>query len=310
MRVLSRIGIMFLLFCLAWTTASATTEYCILRGAPGDDQFETRFDAWSMRLQSVLVDKFNVPEGQIHRYPQEESSPPLTRAAVGEVFSDLSDRMGEGSQLVLVLIGHGSGQGEARFMVEGPDITAADLRTWLDGLPTASQLVVNTTSASGAFLAPLSGAGRVICTSTQGGGEQNAPEFMEHLLRTLEEGRGDADRDGRLSWAEWVNAASTGTQTWYAHEGYISTEHALLDDDGDAVGARLPLEGGTDGQLSQSTFLGEGTVQLTSDYREAIAAVEEWKKQRDSVEATPYWDRLEQLLLDAARRYPPAESAP
>src|SRR5690606_24894685 len=148
----------------------------------------------------------------------------------------------------------GSLQLEAKFMVAGPDISAADFQAWLDALPASRQVIINTASASAAFINILSRPGRIICTSTRSGTEQNAAEFMEHLIVTLEQGRGYADRHGGTTLVELCDAAAAATLQWYEVQGYIATGHALLDDNGDGLGTRLPLD------PAEATAEPDGTV--------------------------------------------------
>jgi hypothetical protein len=227
---------------------------------------------------------------------------------------------------MIVLIGHGSLQLEPKFIVSGPDISAMDVHGWLEAIPASRQVVINTASASAAFINVLSRPNRAIITSTRGGDQPNATEFTEHLLRVLEAGRGDQNRDGQLTLSELCDAASESTAQWYDSEDFVVTENALLDDNGDMLGSRLPLDG-TDGEAkdgalaaaivlrSDPSTLGADPVKLEA-YKAAIAAVEAWKASKSTVGETEYWSNLEELLLQAARlnrdlaAAPPAIPAP
>lgn len=297
---------------MAALTASADTKVAIIAGAPGNDEMAQRFHEWSDRLGAVLVNDYGVPPEGINRYPESADSPPATRAGMAGLFEDLATELSETDRLLVVMLGHGSHQDVPKFIVDGPDVTASDLRGWLDGLPAKEQLLINTTSASGGFVGVLGAPGRVVCTSTEGPAERNAPEFPKHLIETLENDTGDADRNGSLSWGEWLNAAASATAAWFDQEGLILTEHALLDDSGDGVGSRLPVALGAeedDGRIASQIFLGGHRVSAP-DYNTAIEAVEAWKARKDEITPEAYWDRLEQLLLDAARLHPDGASSP
>jgi len=312
MTALRRYGLTLLLLTLAAVPARAATEVCILVGAGGDAAWEARFHAWAARAAKTLVADYGLAAERVRIHPASPDASPLTGEAIAAVMAELSERLAAEDQLILVLIGHGSDRGVPKFIVDGPDVTAAEFRVGLDGVKAASQLVINTTSASGGFIGYLSAPGRALCTATQSGVERNAPEFMEHLVLALEEGRGDADRNGRLSWAEWLNAGARGTAAWYEKEGLIATENALLDDNGDGRGSRLPCDpaGSGDGTFAHGVYVGEGPGPVRGDYAGAIAAVEAWKAQRDSVAEAEYWDTLEQLLLEAARLHPDGAGTP
>jgi hypothetical protein len=161
-------------------------------------------------------------------------------------------------------------------------------------------VVINTASASAAFINILSRPNRAIVTSTRGGDQPNATEFMEHLLGVLEERRGDQNRDGQLTLTELCNAASAATTQWYENEDFVATENALLDDNGDALGSRLPLEGADgearDGALASAIVLRSDAPTTGADpaklkaYRAAIVAVEAWKASKSSVDEATYWN--------------------
>ena len=310
------VAVLVALAAVAPRGAAGELDVCILRGIGGEPFQEERFREWSRRLTAALTAEGNLDPARIQAYPKPEESDAesgLTRERVAAAFTDLAGRVAPDDTLLLVLIGHGSLQQEPMFMVAGPDIAAEEFKTWMDALPASQQVVINTASSSSAFINVLTAPNRIICTSTRSGTERNAPEFMEHLLRALEQGRGDEDRDGKVTVREWCNTAAAATQQWYEEEGYIATEHALLDDNGDGLGARLPLESGAgegsapDGAAAGSVvvkrpaILAGGDPALLAQYREAIAAVQAWKAAKGTVDETAYWARLEELLLAAAR---------
>jgi len=291
--------------------AGAAMHVCILRGAGGEPRYDERFQQWSDRLARVLVEQCGVQSDHVHACPPDSAAPPLTRESAASVMGALAGALQPDDTLLVFFIGHGSLQLEPKFMTAGPDISAGDVRGWLDAIPASRQLVINTASASAAFINALSRPGRVIVTSTRDGEQPNATEFTEHLLRVLEAGRGDQNRDGQLTLSELCDAASAATTQWYESEDFVITENALLDDNGDALGSRLPLDVGNaetkDGALANSIVLRSDAVGAGSDparlaaYRDAIAAVEAWKRSKGTVEEARYWDTLESLLLEAAR---------
>ncbi len=291
--------------------AGAALQVCILRGAGGEPRYDERFQQWSDRLARVLVEQCGVLGDHVRAFPPDSAAPPLTRESAAAAMSTLATSVQPDDLLLIVLIGHGSLQLEPKFLVSGPDISAADVRGWLDAVPASRHVVINTASASAAFINVLSRSDRAIVTSTRGGDQPNATEFMEHLLKVLEEGRGDQNRDGQLTLSELCNAASAATTQWYENEDFVVTENALLDDNGDALGSRLPLERtdveAKDGALAAAIVLRSDPSTLVADpakmeaYRAAIAAVEAWKTSKSSVDEATYWNTLEVRLLQAAR---------
>lgn len=312
-----QIGAGLMLIC-ASLFAAADTQVCILRGAGGEPRYDERFQQWSDRLSRVLVEQCGVTPEHIRVLPANAGAPAITLESVGLAMVEIAASVPATDTFMLVLIGHGSMQLEPKFMVGGPDIRAEDFRGWMDALPAARQVVLNTTSASAAFINTLSRADRVVVTSTRAGDQPNATEFMEQLLLVLESGGGDRDRNGDLTLSELCDAASAATLDWYQRQDFVVTENALLDDNGDALGTRLPRDtaDGTsaDGALASTLIIRSSAASAGVDpaklaaYREAIAAVESWKAAKGTVEQAAYWTRLEELLLQAARLNPALES--
>ena len=299
--------------------AHAVTHVCILRGTGGEARYDDRFQQWGDRLLRVFVEQCGVAPDFVRALPPDGQAPPLTREIAATAMGDLAVALQPDDTLVLVLIGHGSLQLEPKFMVSGPDISAGDIKGWLDAIPATRQVVMNTASASAAFINVLSKQERIVITSTRGGDQPNATEYMEHLLRVMEEGRGDENRDGQLTLMELCDAASASTTQWYESEDFVVTENALLDDNGDAMGSRLPLasDGASkDGSLARAVVLrgdptaSEADPEKYAAYREAIAAVEAWKMSKMTMDEAIYWNKLEELLLHAARLNRDLRSAP
>ena len=55
----------------------------------------------------------------------------------------------------------------------------------INNLPTRKVVIVNMASASGEFIKPLSGNGRIVITATRSGQEQNATRFAEYFIAAL-----------------------------------------------------------------------------------------------------------------------------
>lgn len=94
-------------------------------------------------------------------------------------------------QFVLVLLGHGVAvQDPAGFVLNGPDLDAAELARLLDSVPAAQQVVLNFSASSGRFLKRLAKAGRVNLCAT-GLRESNESVLAEFFLQALETGSAD-----------------------------------------------------------------------------------------------------------------------
>ena len=132
-------------------------------------------------------------------------------------------------------------------------------------LPTKQIVFVNTTSASGPFDEGLSAPGRTIVTATRNGAEQFATLFGGYFVDALTSEKADSDKNKRISVLEAFQYAKTETARAYEREGFLSTEHALLDDDGDKEGTQDPSATAKDGKVAAVVSLGGGEEWLPSD---------------------------------------------
>lgn len=298
--------------------AAADTQVCILRGAGGESRYDERFQQWSDRLSRVLVEQCGVAPEHVRAFPANAGAPAISRESVGLAMAEIAASIPATDTFILVIVGHGSMQLEPKFMVAGPDISASDFKGWIDAIPAGRQVILNTTSASSGFINTLSRADRVIVTSTRASDQPNATEFMEQLLLVLESNGGDRDRNGELTLSELCDAASASTVDWYERQDFVVTENALLDDNGDALGTRLPRDGAdgasADGALASTLVIRSNVGMAGADpaklaaYREALAAVAAWKQTKATADPAAYWTRLEELLLQAARLNPALEA--
>lgn len=299
--------------------AHADARLCVLRGPGGEARYDDRFIQWTNRLVAAITSQGTLDPATVVVAPADADAPPLTREILESALAEFGASLQPDDVALVVLIGHGSVQQEPRFILSGPDIGASDFAALLEGLPARRQVVINGASASGAFLEALSRPDRVVVTSTRGGEQPNAPEFLEHFIQVMETGRGDQNRDGRLTLDEWCDGAAESTGQWFVQQDFVVTETALLDDNGDARGTTLPrdtTEASGDGALADTLIFRESSGLATADpvaltaYHEALAAVEAWKAERAAHDETTYWNRLEELLLQAARLNPALAPAP
>jgi len=166
-------------------------------------------------------------------------------------------------------------------------------------------------SASGPFVAELSGPGRVIITATRSGAERFAALFGGYFVDAFTAESADADKDGRISVLEAFQYANREVMRAYEQEGLLVTEHALLDDNGDKEGSAAPSPTGADGKLAAILSLGSGTAgdPLPSDprlralyleRRTLECRVEALRLLKDSIEPARYTAELEKLATDLA----------
>ena len=234
-----------------------------------------------------------------------------TKEEVGKALQGFAMRAGADDVVFVVLIGHGSYDGrEAKFNMPGPDMTAGDFNALFAKLPTKQIVFINTASASGPFLAELSGPSRTIVTATRNGAEQYATLFGGFFIDALTSDSADSDKNKRVSVLEAFQFAKAEVVKAYEREGLLATEHALLDDNGDKDGSQDPTATGKDGRVANIVSLGTvGGDTLPSDpkiralyleRRDLERRVESLRLLKESMEPGRYSSELEKRVTAIA----------
>ena len=238
------------------------THLLIVTGASGEPTFATQFHALAMGLRAVAGAKFGIPDSQV-TYLAEQTTPDpraitgrSTREGITQAIDRIAARASAGDGVLILLIGHGSGDGEiSRFNIPGADISDADFKVQLDKLSNQVVAFVNAASASGDFVKKVSGKNRVVVTATKSGFERNETLFASHFVGAYVKDGADADKDGRVSLLEAFTYARREVQREYETTNRLQTEHAMLDDDGDGAGRADPGARGPDGTVASRFFL-------------------------------------------------------
>jgi hypothetical protein len=271
----------------------------IITGLAGEPKYAQEFHEVSRALFDVARDQWKVADSSLVWLAADtvrdraRVRARATRESVGDAFLALSRRVGGGDVVLVVLVGHGSGEGPAsRVNLPGPDPTAADYAGWL-GAFTAQQVVVfNTTSASGDFVEVLRAPGRVVVTATRSAFERNESRFAVFLARGIASGEADADKDGRIAVREAFAFADREVARSYEAAGTLRSEHAVLSDT--ALAARVtfgPPAAGADDPRVRALVASRRAV-------EDSVAAHRAKRATFSVEA--YENELERLLVRIA----------
>jgi hypothetical protein len=302
-------------------TLEAQSHVLIVSGLGGAPQYRAEFKQLGTALATAARQKYGLPDSEVVYLAEDGAGPGVTgrstREEIERALGSFRARAGANDQLVLVLIGHGSGDGaESKVSLPGPDMTASDFAKLLSGWSSQRVAFVNLTSASGDFLPIVSGANRVVITATKSSFERNESVFAKHFVAALTADGADTDKDGRVSLLEAYRYAAAETKRHYDQESTLQTEHAQLDDDGDGKGTAEPTARQGDGLLAQRFFLAgaagglaqagaAGDARLAALYRdkadleERIDAV---KRKKGTMAENAYYDELEELLVQLARR--------
>jgi hypothetical protein len=307
---------------LAWPQNSANTQSqaytdpnkyaVIISGASGEPAYAKQFQQWTTALQTTLTGRFGFPKNRVRllaENPADSATLPATADEVKKLFASLKTELNGDSELFIFLIGHGSFDKEAKFNLVGPDLSANEYNALLSTLPASRIVLFNMASASGEFIKPLAGKGRIIVTATRSGQENNATRFAEYFLAALQANDADADQDGHISVLEAFNYANRLTAEFYIRAGRLATEHALLEDNGDGVGHQK-MEGG-DGALARTTYLDSLSVaqaaanasiaKLMRDRTRLESEIAQLIGRKSSMNEGEYEVELERLFVELAK---------
>jgi hypothetical protein len=305
--------------------AAQDTHLVVIVGVGGDEEHRDRFHDWAVTLVDTASERFGLPADRVHYLGERVERDPdriEARSSMDDIQATLRDiavTAAPSDTLVIVLIGHGSSdESGPKFNVPGRDPTAFDFGVLLEGFPSQRIVFVNAATASGEFVAALSGPRRTIVTATKTGRERNDSLFGGYFVAAFGgDGDSDLDKDGRVSVLEAYTYARRQVAQAYENDGLLLTEHALLDDNGDGEGSHEPDPEEADGAIARTLFLeprpGEdaarsvavaGSPELQSLYAERIALEERidmLRASRSGLDPADYDRQLETLMIDLAR---------
>ncbi len=296
-----------MLLLITSSVLHATTYYVTVAGLGGEPEYDQRFSGWAKDIDKLL--KTGGPETKVETL----YGTAATRSKLQSVFGEIAREAKPADVLVVMLIGHGSFDGtEYKINLPGPDLSAAELAGLLNKIPATRQLVVNTTSASGASRGPLSKSNRAVITATKTGSEKNATVFARYWVEALRDPTADTDKNGVISALEAFRFAEQKTAKFYDAAKRLATEHAILEDTGKGQGTRNPnAENGQGLLASRFPLLRIGAAQTavaTPEKQKLIAHKEEVEQEIDTLKyqkaampAEDYKKQLTRLLVDLAK---------
>jgi len=319
---------MGILVCLGlWghpgTAGAQETRILVVVGLGGDPAYRDTFHEWALTLRTAAVERFGLPAEQVTYLGERPEAAPGTmqggssRENIAAALATMAEEAGAGDRILVVLIGHGSGQGEsALFNVPGPDLSPGDLDLMLRVFPTQVVAVVNTSPSSGPFVSGLSGPNRIVVTATRTAQERNETQFGAHFVEALAGEGADLDMDGRISLLEAFQYARREVERYYEERNLLATEHSQLDDDGDGVGSTDAGEEGADGLLARGFWLGQQAAALAEGVPEGVTdpdllrlyeekvelerRIADLRALRGQMEESRYERELEELLVAMA----------
>ncbi len=312
--------VLFVAGVFAGQSPVGDSHIIIVSGIGGQPQYSDAFHRWGVSMVDAATERLGLPADHIvylAERPERDAERirgRSTKENVEHAFAELAGRVQPTDRIFILLIGHGSGEGEeSRFNLPGPDITARELGEQFAKFPTQTIVLVNAFSASGDFVSVLSGPNRVLVTATKTGFERNESIFGEFFVEAFASDGADTDKDERVSILEAFDYARRETARQYEDGNRLLTEHAMLDDNGDGEGSTDPTADSADGALARTLFLDRrgvvaagsagGDSVLVALYNEKSnleTRIAELRNLKDQMEEEVYEDELEALLVELA----------
>ena len=276
-------------------------EVAIIQGASGEEAYEKKFARWAENFRNACVyadrtvrnihkvDRNITPKEQIQGWLQLLETTPK-------------------KPIWIFLIGHGTYDGNsAKFNLIGPDLSAEDLKSWLEPHKDRTVLIINMASSSAPFITKLSSPNHVILTATRSGSEYNSTQLANFLSKNIINPEADLDQDGQTSLLEaWLYSTRELTDH-YKQDGRLQTEHSILDDNADGKGTQpsafvgiLPKDTSEENETPDG-FRAHQHHLKQSDFEKSLSP--DQKKLRDSLEMEIFKLRQKKPVLSEDEYY-------
>ena len=182
-------------FAVVWlaltTPALAEQRFAlIISGATGGSEYVEQYANWTGGFARTLVAgmKFD-PAHVTVLFDAEQEASAATAANVRKSIAAVRARMTRDDLLIVLLIGHGTSDGEAaKFNLVGPDMDSSEWASLLQPLP-GQVAIVNTTAGSFPFIERLSGPRRIVISATDSAAQRFDTVFPEYLHPRLPRGQ-------------------------------------------------------------------------------------------------------------------------
>ena len=293
--------------CLDARGALAAPYYVTVAGLGGEPDYEQRFTALAKDLDKLF--KAAATDAHVYTFTGGDAS----KVHLTDTLAQIAREAKPDDEFTLILIGHGSYDGEAyKFNLPGPDISGEDLAILCDRIPAKRQLIVNTTSASGGSIGALQKAGRIVIAATKAGTEKNATVFARYWVEALGDTSADTDKNESITALEAFVYADRKTAAFYESQKRLATEHPVFEDTGKKEAVRAPSAESGEGQLASNfVILRIGSAQkaandpakraLLDKKEELDRKIDLLKYQKAAMSAEDYKKQLSDALLELAR---------
>lgn len=275
---------------LSWSVVtSADLHVVVIEGLGGETRYTEQFADQVTAIAAAAATMTSSDRVRLFR------SENVSREDIVGFFDGLNASLNEDDRIALFLVGHGSyDDHQYKFNLPGPDLTGEDLKGFLDANPAGTQLLINTSSSSGALQEDMSDDRRTLILATKSGVERHATRFGSYFVAALSAGSADLDKNNIVTASEAFQFAERQVADYYERNGQLATEHPGIDG-GNAMRfglARL----GTRAPVSVDTKLRE----LLSERDSINSSIEELRLRRDSMSADEYQSELLRNMLELA----------
>jgi hypothetical protein len=276
---------------LAAAPACAALRVLVVSGLGGEPDYEKRFEQQAQAVAHA-AERSGAPKDNVVVLSGEQAR----REAVQREFNSLIAKAAKEDQVAVVLIGHGSYDGEDyRLNLPGPDITGGEILAFLNRLPATQQLVVNATSASGSVVESWKRANRIVITATKSGNEKNATRFAQYWIEALSSSDADRDKNETVTAAEAYEYATRRVADNFKSDAALATEHSRME--GGNAGTFTVARLGSSAVLPDDAALNA----MLTEQAGIEQQIEHVRARKQSLDSKQYYDELEKVLLTLAR---------
>jgi hypothetical protein len=272
------------------TIAAAAPFTFVVAGLGGEPAYEQRFREQAAAIAEAAEKAAGAP-GHVVVLSGEQAR----RESLRKELAAFAGKMKENDSATVVLIGHGSYDGEEyRFNLPGTDITGAELAQLFDKFAAKQQLIVNSTSASGATSDLWKRPQRIVITATKSGGERTATRFAQFWAQAVTGDGADVNKDEVVTAAEAFDFANRQVAASFKSDVALATEHARMAADENATFQVARLSGSAvSGSDPEVAALLTQRGQVEHD----LAGV---KERKAALSQDEYYDELEGVLVKLA----------
>lgn len=311
----------FLLLTARPLVAQTSSYALIVSSASGNSEFKQKFWNWSSQMVQVLKDEMHIPGENIVFLTEDPTmnaalaTGKATKAELAKAFDGLAAKVPADGRLLVLLIGHGSFDGvDYKFNLVGPDATGSEFKSWLDRFEKRQVVLVSSTPCSGILTKTLSRNGRVVMTATKSEFENNDTIFGQFFVEAFKKKAADTDKNSEISMLEAYLYAAQRAESWYKEQGRLATEHALLEDSGDATGVARPSPANGEGLLAAKISLQAPATALATagaappelqalgaEKQRLEGAIQDLKYKKATLPEDAYHKQMESLLIQLAQ---------